>query len=439
MNLDTEREKSTTVSAVNIWVVQVGEPVSFVDGGSRPFRSEMLANRLVERGHCVLRWASTFDHLRRVFRFQEAREIALGSTLRYRFLHGPTDYAKSISPRHARHSREIAAQFSLLAPEEALPDLILCALHPVPLALCVTDYAHRHNIPLFLDVRDTWPDSLTKNLKFPWRPLARWIFRGEKRRIQKIFHRADAITAISTECLRWSLGQADRKSHRWDRIFSLAYEEPPREIFASEEQRKNYLRTIDAADAQHIVTCIGRVGSSFDFDLVVRLARHFWREGRRDVRFVLAGEEPVRRLLYKKFPALPNLTVTGWLDQRELYQLLAVTTVGLLPYKDIHCPTIRNKPLDFLSMGVPMLSSLHGELFFLMRQNSFGICFPPKDLAALHALLCRLLQSPNLRESMRENGLRVFRENFLADKVYGEFVAHLEAFHRHRTRPETDS
>ncbi|MDR3117775.1 MAG: glycosyltransferase [Puniceicoccales bacterium] len=436
MNLDTGAGKPRNAPAVNVWVVQVGEPVSFVDGGSRPFRSEMLANRLVERGHSVLRWASTFDPLRRVFRFQEAREISLGSSLRYRFLHGPTAYARSISPRYSRHGRELAAQFGLQASEEALPDLILCSLHPTPLALRVADHAHRHGVPLLLDVRDTWPDSLVKNLKFPWRPIAGWFFRDERRQIQKILHRADAITAISTECLRWSLGQVDRRSHGWDRIFSLAYEEPPREIFSCEEQRRRYLSTLKAADASHIVTCIGRVGSSFDFDLVVRLARHFWREGRRDVRFVLAGEEPVRRILQKKFSSLPNLTVTGWLDQRELYQLLAVTTVGLLPYKDMHRPTIRNKPLDFLSMGVPMLSSLHGELFFLMRQNSFGICFPPKDLDALHALLCRLLQSPNLRESMRENGLRVFRENFLADKVYGEFAAHLEAFHRHRGRVE---
>jgi glycosyltransferase involved in cell wall biosynthesis len=394
----------------------------------------MLANRLVERGNYVLRWTSTFDHLRKTFRFLESREVTLGSNLRYRFLHGPTSYAKDISPSHARHSREVAAQFDLYAPEEVFPDLILCSLHPVVLARSVSEYAHRHGIPLLLDVRDTWPDSLIKNLKFPWRQLAGWVLRKDRRRIQKIFHRADAITAISTECMRWSLGQADRKSNRWDRIFSFATEEPPRDIFLDEEQKKQYLLRMAAPDVQHIVTCIGRVGSSFDFDLVVRLARRFLGEGRRDVHFVLAGEEPIRRKLQKKFPSLPNLTVTGWLDQQELYRLLAVTTVGLLPYKDIHCTTIRNKPLDFLSMGIPVLSSLHGELFFLMRQNNFGICFPPKDLCALHALLCRLLQSPRLRESMRENSLRVFREHFSADQVYGDFVAHLEAFHGQHAR-----
>jgi glycosyltransferase involved in cell wall biosynthesis len=421
---------------MNIWVVQTGEPISFVDGGSRLFRSEMLINRLLERGHSVLRWTSTFDHSRKNFRFLCAQDVVLGSGLRYRFLHSPTAYSRSLSWRHAIHDRELADAFEKSASDEPLPDIILCAVPPLRLARRVTEYAHRHNVPLILDVRDTWPDSLLKNLKFPLRTLARWIFRHEFRRAKQVFHRADGIAAISAACLRWSLRQADRKFHRWDRIFPLAYEEPPQNVFSSDEQRSAFLKSIGAENASAVVTCLGRIGFSFDYGAVLALAQSYADAGRRDVQFVLAGEE-LESTCRKKISAKPvNLTITGWLDQEELHRLLAVTTVGLLPYRHIHCPAIRNKPLDFLSMGVPVVSSLRGEFSFLMAQHNFGIAFPPGDSSRLRDGVDKLLLSPKLRQTCHENGLRLFREKFLANSVYGDFASYLENFLDHWRLPE---
>jgi glycosyltransferase involved in cell wall biosynthesis len=416
------------------WVVQVGEPVSFVDGGIRPFQTEMLVNRLVERGHDVLFWSSTFDHLQKRFRFFEERNVALGSRLRYHFLHGSTAYRKNISFGRCRHDLELAEAFLRAASEEAVPDLILCSVPPLRLARRVAEYAHAHGIPFILDVRDTWPDSLLKNLKFPFLQLARWIFRRDLRRTRQIFHRANGITAISIDCLRWGLKRADRRSSRWDKVFPLAYEEPPKTIFHSSGERVAFLRSIRAENAEAVVTCIGRVGSSFDFDLVMQLAKEYGKDSQRRVQFVLAGDGPIQRLLRKKFKELPNLTITGWLDQGELQRILAVTTVGLLPYRPIHCSSIRNKPLDFLAMGIPMVSSLCGDLAELMDRHGFGLPFRSGDGAALHACLEQLLHSPQLRKKMGENGLNVFQEHFTADRICGSFADYLEEFQREQSR-----
>jgi glycosyltransferase involved in cell wall biosynthesis len=400
----------------------MGEPISFFDGGSRPFRTEMLVNRLVERGNSVLQWTSTFDRLHKTFRFCESREVTIGARLRYRFLHGPTPYGKSVSIRHSRHDRELAKDFCRWSSEEAPPDLILCSIPPLRLARRVSEYARGRSVPLILDVRDRWPDSFLNILHFPLHQLFRLVFRHERRRARQVLHGADAVSAITENCLRWALRQADRPPGPWDRVFPLAYEEPPGTVFGSERQRRDYLKSLHAGKATAVVTCIGRVGSAFDFSAVTALARQFAAEGRTDVRFVLAGDGPDQRL--------PNVTVTGWLDRSELQKLLTVSTIGLLPYRDMQGPSVRNKAMDFLAMAVPVISSLGGELGQLMERYQFGLPFPAGDVATLRQAMERLLTSPDLRETMRAGARRAFQEHFTATQVYGAFAEFLEEFHR---------
>jgi glycosyltransferase involved in cell wall biosynthesis len=401
----------------------------------------MLVSRLVERGNSVTHWASTFDQLHKTFRFCEGREITLGSRLRYRFLHGPTAYVKNISLSHSRHDRELAAAFHRAASEEALPDLILCSIPPLRLARRVSEYAHSHSIPLILDVRDRWPDSLLNNLHFPIKQLFGWIFRHERRRAKQVLYRADGVTAISEDCLRWALRQSDRPPQRWDRVFPLAYEEPPQSLFESEEQRRDYLHALRLENASAVITCIGRVGSVFDFDAVVVLAGQFAAEGRSDVRFILAGEKPTpRRRMHRKIRLgsrmrLPNLTATGWLDREDLQRLLSVSTIGLLPYRDMQGPTVRNKSMDFLAMAVPVVSSLGGEMAQLMEHYRFGLPFAAGDVIGLRACVDRLLASEELRDSLRAGARRAFQENFTAQRVYGAFAEYLEEFHRAHAIP----
>ncbi|MDR1437846.1 MAG: glycosyltransferase [Puniceicoccales bacterium] len=414
---------------MNIWIIQAGESISFVDGGSRPFRTEMLTNRLVERGHMVIRWSSNFDHLRKTFRFYDQCEISLGSQLRYIFLQAQTPYRKSISFARSRHNREIANAFHALMTEEMRPNLIVCAIPPLPLARVATEFAHRHNIPIIIDIRDTWPTSFLKNLPMPLCQIAKFFLRNEWRRVQQILHRANGMVALSKDDLKWALAKADRKRRHWDAIFPMAYEEPPQKIFNDKDERLEYLRSIGASEKQSIVTCIGRVGSAFNFQAIVNLAKSYYEDGRNDIYFVLAGEEPIRRFLQKRYRPTPNLNITGWLDQKELNALLAVTTVGMLPYHAIHSPTIRNKPLDFLSMGIPVLSSLGGELAYLIETYSFGCTFPIDNTSALRQILDKLLGDEKMREQMHLNGLKIFHERFSANKIFPAFVDYLEEFY----------
>ncbi|MDR2341171.1 MAG: glycosyltransferase [Puniceicoccales bacterium] len=414
---------------MDIWIVQVGEPISFADGGSRPFRAEMLTNRLIERGHTVTIWTSTFDHLRKAFRFCNQQEIVVSSQLRYIFLAGKSHYRKSLSWANRKHNRQLAIAFEKMASRKQPPDLILCIIPPLPLAAAVSKYAHRRNIPLIADVHDTWPTSFVKNLSPILQRIGHFLLRHEWQRAKQILHHAAGIVTTSKYDSRWAFKQADRRRHLWDAVFPLAYEDPPQTAFASDETRMECLQSIGAVGKKAIVTCVGRVGSAFDFKVVTQLADYYYRNSSSDIHFVLAGEKPVYRFWEKPYKIPPNLKVTGWLDQQGLNAILAVTDIGLLPYRAIHSAAIRNKPLDFLSHGIPLVSSLSGELAQLIEGCQLGFTCQGGDVAAFRRALDELVGNTELRNSMRANGLALFKDKFSAQKVYGRFADYLENFY----------
>ena len=50
---------------MNVWIIQTGEQLP-IRSGVRKMRTAVLADKLLERGHSVLWWASTFEHQRKV-------------------------------------------------------------------------------------------------------------------------------------------------------------------------------------------------------------------------------------------------------------------------------------------------------------------------------------------------------------------------------------
>nr|MZG82429.1 glycosyltransferase WbuB [Photobacterium lucens] len=64
---------------MNIWLVMSGEPLSL--HGERPHRVGILSEMLVEKGHHVTWWTTTFDHQKKDFLFKETTEINVSDNL----------------------------------------------------------------------------------------------------------------------------------------------------------------------------------------------------------------------------------------------------------------------------------------------------------------------------------------------------------------------
>ena len=83
------------MAALNVWILQTGEPLHSDGLGARPMRAINLANALVQAGHSVVLWSSTFYHQEKSHRHNEGGDLIISPALRIRLIDSP-GYSRNI-------------------------------------------------------------------------------------------------------------------------------------------------------------------------------------------------------------------------------------------------------------------------------------------------------------------------------------------------------
>ena len=410
---------------MKVWIVQDGEPIPGVDENTRDWRAAMFAKALVARGHEVLWWASTFDHISKKHRFGQPRTVALMPGLNVRFLHGP-GYRQNKSPSRLLHHRIVARSFAREALGVARPDVVFASLPTPELAEQAVAYGQGTGVPVLVDVRDLWPDHYLTLAPVRLRGLLRLMLFGEFRRVQRLLKNATGITAIARSFLDWGLANAGRPQREADGIFPMGYPAIP----VSQDQIGAKQAALAAQygfrSDDLIVTFIGTFISSFDIQTVLSVARTFDQAGRRGVRFVLVGDGDNRRTLEELAQGVSNVTFSGWFDQVSIRAMLNLSSVGLAPYRDDASMSLPNKPFEYMAAGLPLLSSLPGELETLIQDEQIGLQYQAGDVQSLVEKIVWLSEHPSERVAMGQRASKLFEERFRADIIYPRLVAHLE-------------
>lgn len=402
-----------------VWLIKEGEYLP-VQAGSRKMRSWLLAEALVERGHEVIWWHSTFSHQTKTLLAERDHEVQVGDRFRLKLTHAGR-YAKNFSLRRYYHGKRLARRFAARIEREPAPDLIVCAYPPIDIAFEAVRYGRRRGIPVVIDVQDVWPDAILKKLPEGVRSAGRLLLSGDFRRTRQFLAGADAIVAVSPGFLRRTLGYAGREGERFDRVFPLAY--PSRR---GEGEPSLKVRQLQEETAGNVLfTYIGSFGLSYELRLLCAVAARL-AALQCPLHFAFAGGGEQYQEIERLARGIPNVTLMGWLNEAELQQLLAVSDVGLVPcISDVD--TMPNKPFEYFSHGLPILSSLEGDMERLIDEQRVGFSYRHGDGATLEQLVLRLVESRALRDELGRNALKLFAQRYRAEEVYPGFAAHLEA------------
>jgi glycosyltransferase involved in cell wall biosynthesis len=106
---------------------------------------------------------------------------------------------------------------------------------------------------------------------------------------------------------------------------------------------------------------------------------------------------------------------------------MRLSEVGLAPYIDKPNFTMNlpNKPVEYLSAGLPVVSSLSGVLANLISENRCGITYKAESPDSLAEALVRLYDDRDALEVMSRNALALYQRSFVAERVYGQMIGHL--------------
>ena len=411
---------------MRIWLIQQGEPLQGIDSGARDWRCGILAKTLVARGHEVLWWASTFNHAQKCHRFNEPRTIEIMPGLKIRLLHGP-GYGCSKSPRCFWHHRVLAGAFAKEASASNKPDLIFSSLPTLELAEQAVLYGQRTRVPVLVDVRDLWPDLYLTLVPRYFRFLLKIALSSEFRRGRRLLAGATGITAISNTYLEWALKNADRQRRECDGVFQMGYHGQKDSLLgkAISEKVETLASAYGLGTKDLILTFVGSFTPSFDMLTVIEAARIINQNASENIKFLIVGEGDMGEKWRLRAKGIDNIIFTGWFDQVSIAAIFCLSNAGLAPY-DNALISLPNKPFEYMAAGLPLLSSLRGELEDLIRIEQIGLQYQAGKANSLVEQIRWLVTHPAEREDMGLRARRLFEERFSAEVIYPRLVEHLE-------------
>lgn len=408
---------------MNIWLVTIGEPLP-TETDRRPHRSGMMSVYLQKSGHNVIWWSSTFDHSQKTHRFDHDKTIVLADGRKLNLLHG-LGYKSNVSLSRIIDHRQIANRFSDWSREEIIPDIILCSYPPIELSHSVIDYGQEYGVPVILDVRDLWPDIFTKALpSFLKIPAEYLVSKLYEQSVRDIFSKTTSIVGISKDYLTWGLNKGNRKLNVRDKIIPLAYP-------AKKERRFNknvleYIKSFGIDDSRIIFLFIGTFGKTYDLTVPIESAKILGSQLKQPPLFVFCGSGEQENKWREKAGTDKNIIFTGWLEKNEIAYILSIADVGLASYAKGAPQSLPNKIIEYMSEGLPILSSLGNETELLLKSTGAGYTYRASDTQQFIDY-AKIMLDENNRKEMSKKSKSCYLKSFQADNIYESYVQHLES------------
>ena len=408
---------------MNVWVIQIGEHLP-INSKAKKMRTAILADTLIEKGHCVVWWTSAFDHFKKEWIVDKDSDIEVKKGLKIVALKG-AGYKKNISLSRLLDHRIVAAKFRERAGKMPKPDIIIASMPPHDLAYTASAFAKKNGIPILVDIRDEWPDLFLTIFPKILQKVIKMLFFYDFWMIKKTMRMADGLLAVSNDLLQWGLDYAGRKAGVSDKVFYLG----SRKISYPGKQEGS-LDFLDSLKNKFVVTFIGTFVQNNNPAILVDCAR---RIKDKNITFVLVGSGELYEKIKKMSRNLDNLLLPGWLHEDEINVLLKYCHVGVCP-TSITRSAFPNKSFLYLSANLPIISSFQGDLKDILEKYQLGLYYPPNDTNALVNCVKKLYNDKVLYDKMSKNANKVFAEVFDTDIIYSEYARHIEKFvreHKH--------
>ncbi|MDI9569398.1 MAG: glycosyltransferase [Pseudomonadota bacterium] len=275
-----------------------------------------------------------------------------------------------------------------------------------------------------------WPDifieSLPPGFRYPGKILLKRLFREASRTCAA----AAAVTGITDAFVDWGVRKAGRKRTVRDISFPMGY---PKEDFSKDEIREaeSFWDDLGIYAGKGFVACfLGSFGRQLDVECLIQAAR-ILKNRRRSIKFVLCGAGDYLERYRRMADDVPEVIFPGWIDAATMHVLMRRSSVGLdpLPNRYDFLATINNKAIEYMSAGLPVISSpRNGVLHDLLKRKACGAGYASGNAEELATLLSAIRDSPDQLKTWSRNAAALFEETFVAEKVYDRMSAYLEDF-----------
>jgi len=388
-------------------------------------RTGLLAETLAARGHGVVWWTSTFDHVRKSHRSSGDGVVQPAPGVEVRMIRG-TGYRANVSLRRLLDHLVVGLRWRYLVRAEAEPAAIVCSMPTIELAAATASYATKRGVPFIIDVRDLWPDAISDALPPGLTKVGHWLLWPWRWMLGRALRAATVVTATSPAYLRWAVMRSGRPTATRDRVFPLGFESRSLEPHELSDQAA-LLRAKGLDESKVICWFVGTFGATYDLGTLIEAASLLSRRGVANVQVVLSGDGEASSSLRSLATRADNVVFTGWLDAAGLAYLSAVATIGLATYARGAPQSMPNKLFQYLNAAVPVVSSLGTETADLLATHQCGLTYEAGNAESLADCLSFLAGDLSVCREMGERGRQLYEERFESTRIYADMAELVEA------------
>lgn len=417
---------------MQLLIVQTGEPLPTDAGNPRPMRAMNLANVMIQRGHQVTIISSGFYHQQKEHRSRTPTTDCSVRNLEVQLIPSP-GYKRNIGlGRLIDHAVLGLRLKSHLAKLRSKPDVVFVGFPPIETAYVTVKWAKMHGLPCVVDVKDQWPSLFVEFLPRALRPLGKVALFPYFALAKAALAEATAISTMADDFLTWALAFAGRDRNDSDGIYPLTT--PDTDLSQVEiDGGRRWCESVGLTnEGVFRILFVGSHMSVFDFQTVAVAARTLSRTAP-SVQFVICGDGGYSDVIRNLMKGLDNVVFPGWVDRPQILALAERSHASIAPYNSIDNfeKNIPNKIIDYLSLGLPLLSPLKGEVERLVVSHRVGVNYGASHEMNLEDAITMIRENNQLRKELSMNARELYQRKFNFEVVYGQLVDDLEKLAGH--------
>ena len=413
-----------------VWIFQTGEPLH-CDKDPRPMRAMNLSNQLIKNGFNVVIWTSNFFHQEKRHRFKNPTNLRINKNLTINFIHS-MGYQGNISIMRFLDHYQLAYNLKKsLSLSTDLPDIAFVGFPPIEFSYTAIKFFKNRNIPTILDIKDQWPEMFLDPIPTLLRPFATLILLPLFKMSKKAIRLADAVTTISNSYLNWALSFSGRSIQNFDNVIPLAPMNVTKDHFDPidlDTDKKKVYENLVIKNSMKIIFIGNFMQTAFNFEPLISAATYFSGLGNLKVDFIICGDGQTYDDFVKRTSSLSSVHRLGRVNRREFEIFSKISSIGIAPVRNIpnFSLSIPNKVIDYLSVGLPLITSLGGEVQKLIKESQIGIVYDENNHHSLINAINSYLDNMELIKIHSQNAKLLFNTRFDGQAVYSKAVKIIE-------------
>lgn len=454
---------------MNIWIVN---PFDDIPGEGKAQRYWALADVLSEQGHQVVWWSSNWSHRRKARReapegepprplgtppYQGGEFVkSVGTTsnderstinFQLRLVVTPP-YYKNVSVgrmwNHFRFGRNLFRDACLAVEGGELekPDIVLASMPPMDGATVALKLKARYGCRVVTDIMDVWPETLLQAvLKYSVRGtftykllehVGRIVLYPYWRMLRRACVESDAISAQSNAFADYAKQHGATSEVHVCYLGAEGTTGGSAAASSGDSTHAPQLSTNNQQPRKLRLLYLGAMGASYDLHTLIDAVRMLNETKRGSLTVSKSGDWPQVECVFvgdgEKRSELEAMNVqgvrfTGFLNGAELTAELEAADLGIIPFFSESGVVVPYKIGDYLAHGIPVLSTIDGELGDLIRGFECGAVYRSCDVDSLVASIEKYIDQADLLGRSKENASACFLNAFDRRKLYPDFAS----------------